>query len=255
MKNKTTTRQIMRTLNLFLFAISLLALSCNPTKNMAKNELSGTSWQLQSWTINDGQSTKASGEKATLTFEEGNKLGGNSGCNAFGGDYTMENKRLLCNPFATKRYCEEAADQENHIFMVLRQGAEILQTKDQLTLKSRGGELNYVSLTKEDIPNATALKREEPSTETKRYNGLFTYMADAAVFKSCEDGQMYSVEIGGGAYLAAEKAYSRYSKSGGEPAYMVVDASMVKNPEPEGRPYLMRIQKLVTASPEGRCPE
>lgn len=219
---------------------------------MTKNELDGTKWQLQRWAVPNGPSIPASGEKATLNFEAGNKLGGNSGCNAFGGDYALANNRLVCSPFATKRYCEESADQENHIFMVLRQGAEVLQSKDMLTLKSRGGELTYIPFKEEQAAPRTA---ENPVAITQRYRGLFTYMADAAVFRSCEDGQIYSVEIGGGDYLAVEKAYSRYGKAGGAPAYMVVDASMVKNPEPEGRPYLMRIQKLVSGSPEGQCPE
>lgn len=219
---------------------------------MTKNELDGSSWQLQHWAKPDGQNIPASGEKATLNFESGNKLSGSSGCNAFGGDYTLENNRLVCNPFATKRYCQEAADQENHIFTVLRQGAEVLQSKDKLILKSRGGQLTYVAY---QAAQAAPTIAEKPVAITQRYRGLFTYMADAAIFRSCEDGQVYSVEIGGGDYLAAEKAYSQYGKAGGEPAYMVVDASMVKNPELEGRPYLMRIQKLVSGSSEGQCPE
>ncbi len=245
--------------NLLFFSLllsSLLLAACKPTKNMEKASLPGTSWQLKSWKNGSGQMMPLAPEKATLTFEAGNKLGGNSGCNAFGGDYTLEGDRLMGNPFSTKRYCEEAAEQENAIFTALRQGAAVAQTKELLSLTARAGTFFYEPLQEtKDTGSAAVTDPMTKPASAKRYKGLFTYFADAAVFKDCEDGQLYSVEIGGGAYLACEKAYSRYGKSGGEAAYMVVDASMVKNPEPEGRPYLMRIEKLVSGSADSQCPE
>ncbi|MEL6357052.1 MAG: hypothetical protein AAFQ37_09000, partial [Bacteroidota bacterium] len=83
-----------------------------------------------------------------------------------------------------------------------------------------------------------------------RYVGLFRYMADAAIFTSCEDDKRYSVELSG-AFIDCEKVYRRMNKNG-EPAFMVLDGEVVKN-QGEGPAEILRIKKLVSANTTSKC--
>jgi hypothetical protein len=95
---------------------------------------------------------------------------------------------------------------------------------------------------------------EKPEGPSKRYTGMLMYYADAGVFTDCADGKTYSVATGQGAWLACEKALQRMKKSGPDPALVVIDGTMIKNTEAEGREYLLKVTRFVTGSADGGCP-
>jgi len=74
-----------------------------------------SAWSLVSCE-RDGKTIPAVNKKAFVAFRDG-QIGGHSGCNAFGGDWTMKGKKMdVPGVMASKMYCADAADQENLLF-------------------------------------------------------------------------------------------------------------------------------------------
>ncbi|MEM9835406.1 MAG: META domain-containing protein [Bacteroidota bacterium] len=232
----------------------LLFLTCNTPKDMPTQKLVGTEWQLQSYTTAAGKQVLAQGETATLKFETEMKLAGHSGCNAFGGDYQMAGNKMTAQVFSTKRYCQEVNVQERAIFSIFSAGGTLTVSESTLTISDGKQRLDYVPIGSKLSSKATPESAAKSTGETKRYVGMLRYMADAAVFTDCADGEVYSVATGQGAWITCEKAYTRMGKSNGENAFMVIDGELIKNPEPEGREYLLKITRLVSGNESGKCP-
>ena len=131
---------------LFLALLSLLFFSscppAEPDSSFDTSQLYRHDWQLLSFT-QGGTKTDASG-LANLRFDQAGQLGGNSGCNSFGGDFKISGKQLFVGPMMmTKRYCQETAAQENAIVAVLGDTVSLEMNADQLIISNDQGELVY----------------------------------------------------------------------------------------------------------------
>lgn len=92
------------------------------------DELMATNWEVSHLT-ELGYQALPSDSRAWIRLQSEDKerhfqLGGNTGCNAFGGTVEMEDNRLDSGPMmATRMYCEDTADQEQALLRSLDQVA------------------------------------------------------------------------------------------------------------------------------------
>lgn len=129
----------------FIFTFSLMA--------QAQDFLG--KWKLTS-IITENDVVYSMKKAVTLNINKDGKLGGNGGCNVFGGSYEFEepNKIKISGIFSTQMFCEETSPTENAYFKVLREAH---------TIEVKGNDLEIVA------PSGSVLrfKREGQSlTET-----------------------------------------------------------------------------------------
>jgi len=100
------------------------------------HELTGTNWLLESLVDGDAVSSPLDGGEIDLVLEEGGRLTGTDGCNAFNGEYTLEGGTLGVGPLAqTRKLCEpDVMTQADHITTVLGTDVTFSIDGDQLTL-------------------------------------------------------------------------------------------------------------------------
>ena len=132
------------TLHFIILAISLVACNGSPNPNLPSGEaaLTEATWKL--FAIDKGKPIEANNE-ITLTFSDG-QVGGNSGCNSFGGSYQVNGDKIQLSQLAsTMMACmqpEGIMDQEQVILQYLNQaetyrfedGKLVLVISDQQTL-------------------------------------------------------------------------------------------------------------------------
>lgn len=138
------TRKYRLALSLMFLAILLVACvsSANPNLPSGEATLADTTWKL--FAIDKRDPVDAHNEM-TLTFSEG-QVHGNSGCNSFGGSYSVEGDKIQFSQLAsTMMACmqpEGIMEQEQVILQYLNQaeiyrfedGKLILVVSDQQTL-------------------------------------------------------------------------------------------------------------------------
>jgi heat shock protein HslJ len=95
----------------------------DPVEPEPDADLEGTAWRLDAIVEGagpDGSVSSVLGE-STLEFD-GERLGGHTGCNSFGGDYEVDGERLLTGQIEqTLIGCDDAlASQERHVLEVLQ---------------------------------------------------------------------------------------------------------------------------------------
>lgn len=134
----------------YLFYFSLICLmSCSAFKKQEGEKmvkLSSTSWILDSIV---GFELEPTPEPITLIFLEGNKVGGNTGCNGYGGPYTLEKNQLSFGMLiATKKACLPGMQTEIRFFEVLEQTNHYELTNNRLILKNGAVELATFSKAK-----------------------------------------------------------------------------------------------------------
>lgn len=132
-------------MNKYLKAIVLLALgtvllvACGSQSA----DVEGTSWQLMSingeWPI--------AGSEITLRFEDGS-VRGSSGCNTYGGDYTLENDGAFrAGPImVTEMGCldpEGVMDQEANYLRIFQEANKLALDEDELTIEGGGDTLVF----------------------------------------------------------------------------------------------------------------
>lgn len=107
-------------------------------------QLEGTSWKL----VSMGSRPVLPGGAPTLFFEDGS-VGGNAGCNSFGGEYTLRGGQFkFGNLFSTLMACvdNERMDQETTYMKLLGQVDRFELRGGQLILTTTHGEqLVFVS--------------------------------------------------------------------------------------------------------------
>ncbi len=112
-----------------LLALPILA-AC-ATIAGASPDLSGTKW---SFTAIDG--ARPVSAKASLSFET-DRLGANIGCNGMGGEWRMEQDRLIADQLiGTQMYCEGLMEQERAVSALLGGRPRVTMTGDRLALRS-----------------------------------------------------------------------------------------------------------------------
>ncbi len=96
-----------------------------------------SAWELVSCVI-DGKTIPAVNDKAFIAIRDG-EIGGHSGCNAFGGEWTgTPEKMKVPGVMSTKMFCNDVADQERMIFDMLN-GTVSASSNDGKTLVISSG--------------------------------------------------------------------------------------------------------------------
>lgn len=99
-------KKLMVTLGLMVFAVVITGCSSTKGRN-AKNLLTSTVWELS--TINGSAINTADYDRGIpdATFGKDGRLNGGSGCNRYGGSYTLEDngKLILGEMMSTKMFC------------------------------------------------------------------------------------------------------------------------------------------------------
>lgn len=83
------------------------------TKDLKLIKQQDTKWELSEW---PGK-TLPTAAKATLNITGGNKIGGKSFCNTYGGSAVINGNAIQFSKiFGTKMYCESVGDAENKYY-------------------------------------------------------------------------------------------------------------------------------------------
>ncbi|MTB49405.1 META domain-containing protein [Lewinella sp. W8] len=235
---------------LFLVFTILSLMACQPKPDASAGEQSAkavlpvpSEWVLVSCEM-EGKVIPAVNDRAFVKISDG-QIGGNTGCNSFGGDWQLSGAKLnVPGVMATKMFCQEASSQEQLFLNILNGDVGYAVTGDRLTLSGASGQLNF--------------RRKDSGIQVSEKQvtgivGLFTYMADAPGFERCEDGMRMAVLQEGEAYRELERTYLELGRPG-EPALLTVEGDVVDNPAAEGHPKALRIRKVRKLSEESTCP-
>lgn len=117
-----------------LASIPLLLLAGCSVPGDSSTSIAGTSWRF---TAIDGAPPLS--ERAHLDFRK-KELGASVGCNSMGGDWRVEDNRLIAGPLTqTEMYCAEPlGDQEKALTSLLISAPVIIVEGNHMTLKSHG---------------------------------------------------------------------------------------------------------------------
>lgn len=116
------------------FSLSLLLIAGCASATDSAAQIAGTNWRF---TQIDG-APPVSGH-AKISFKK-NSLGASVGCNNMGGDWRVEDDRLIAGPLTqTEMYCAAPLwDQEKALNALLTSAPVIVIQGDRMTLKSHG---------------------------------------------------------------------------------------------------------------------
>ena len=133
---------------------TVILFSCSSMKKKGKtnsnaNELAGTTWTIKSI---PSFTLEKYNKVPTLTFmDTANKIGGNGGCNGFGGEYTVDGKKLkLEKIIATMMACMEGSKTENKLMQAYQETDNYEIVGDVLKLKKGTVVLAEFSRSKKD---------------------------------------------------------------------------------------------------------
>ena len=126
-----------------LMLLAFLLTACGAPES----SLEGKNWILTSYSI-DGESREVLPDtQVTLSFDaEEKQLGGNAGCNLYGGGYEINGSKLKAlEPFyMTEMYCGDERDRQERDFLEVLQAVESYKvTGDTLRINSSKGTLNF----------------------------------------------------------------------------------------------------------------
>ena len=115
--------------------------------NAPESPLEDKKWILTSYTV-DGESREVLPDThVTLSFDvEEKQLGGNAGCNLYGGGYEINGSKLKAvEPFyMTEMYCGDERDRQERDFLEVLQAAESYEVAgENLRIDSSKGTLNF----------------------------------------------------------------------------------------------------------------
>ena len=135
-----------------LIAFGLLALAITLSSCAGPSAASGlanTAWKLESLGPKGSEVPVLDGYPITLTFEDESKVGGSSGCNSYGGQYTVKDGALSFSQIvSTMVACvdQAAMQQETDFHAALNSAGSYQLDGDHLTIEYGGGQavLNFV---------------------------------------------------------------------------------------------------------------
>jgi heat shock protein HslJ len=120
---------------LLLFVLSLAVTACTGGSDDSAASLIGP-WTLTAYGPTDAVSPAVEDAQAALTFNEDGTVAGNSGCNGFSGDYTVEGNQITFGQIvSTLMACDDARmAQEEAVHRVLTETATFGIDGNTLTL-------------------------------------------------------------------------------------------------------------------------
>lgn len=108
----------MKTLFTSVFLTLLIAVSASA------NNLPTGEWRLESYNFRQKIAFPIDRDEITLNIHEDGKLGGRSGCNVYGGSYSVEDGKLkISDLISTMMACEEPSMQFEQTFFKTLEGA------------------------------------------------------------------------------------------------------------------------------------
>ena len=122
----------LKTISVMLVVLGIILTACN-----SEPSLNRTKWRL---TQLAGQPALTETE-VTLNLDEGT-LGGNDGCNSYGGSYTSEGETIIVGKdiISTMMYCnEQIQTQTNAFYQALLDAAMFNLTSENLSLVDSSG--------------------------------------------------------------------------------------------------------------------
>lgn len=139
------------------FVVVLLLLAAPALVQAQPNQrvLAGTEWQLVSLGPSGSESNVVTGTTPTANFGEDGRVGGNTGCNNYGGTYEVRGETISIGRLvSTRRACldQNANEQERRFLAILEAANRFRLASDRLTIFSDRGRsvLNFVSSSASD---------------------------------------------------------------------------------------------------------
>ena len=132
-----------------LIILLVVPIGIAATSPVVDDGLAATKWRLTSFGPIETPTSVIEGTTITLEFSRDGKIGGNGGCNSYGGDYQIGAERLsLSRIISTKRACmaQNAMQQEQRYFEALGSVGKFKPSDTQLTIFYDEGRsaLNFV---------------------------------------------------------------------------------------------------------------
>ena len=139
----------MKNVLLFLLLISLLLSACT----QQETSLQGT-WALTAYGPEGATTPVAADSQASIAFNDDGTMTGNSGCNGFGGEYSVEGDQIeFSGLVSTLMACEEPLmTQEGTVFKVLDGTASYNIDGDTLTITKDGTALVFTAAEAGSVP-------------------------------------------------------------------------------------------------------
>ena len=258
---------------LILWSLSWTA--CGPDRLDALRA-DGHRWNLTHYAAAGDPLAPAGEIAAWIALQEGT-LSGNTGCNQVNGSYELSNGTLLTGPLrTTKRACLDMMTEEQLFLSILSGEPAMIVRRDTLTLYTDGGQLVFADggeLAPAATPESDAMEDtvEAPDTThnlaqpvntrpdwpdtTGVVHGMFAYLADAAIFINCADGQRYPVAMEGG-YRQLERSYLELvGENAGQRILLTARADWSGRPAMEGNGEVkaLIVHELLSLSKTGNC--
>ncbi len=265
-----------------LLLIFTLFLGCNNPESSLP-ELGGSSWQLISYQLDGTTYTTDEARRPWLKFEADGKINGNTGCNSFGGSYSLDGSELTTTQlFQTEMACINGMETEQHFMQLLQQKNSLSTSGDQLIFKSTEGTMTFTTYDPKGQGNTsidpgtsesematarggtTDAEESEASPtaydwqvadQTQTVSGEFAYMADAAVFIDCATGERHPVAMAR-SFPKLESAYRKtMGENVGQRAYAVLKAQYQSADQPDnlGKKQTLYVDEVVSLTREASC--
>lgn len=133
--NKLKMMTMTMTMTFVLAALALAACSPSPAQPQS---IEGE-WSLVSFGPVASQVPALPDVETSIEFKEG-QMGGNVGCNGFGGEYSVEGDTITFGPVvSTMMYCEAVAEQESGTLAVFHEETTFAFDGNRLTITSADG--------------------------------------------------------------------------------------------------------------------
>lgn len=94
--------------------------------------------------------------------------------------------------------------------------------------------------------------RYQPLSPRLFMNGMYSYMADAGIFKNCITKQTYSV-ASAGENLELEHAYMDTQRTTNAPKMALIEGEIQQRPNMEGSLHTLIVHKFLRLDTEGKC--
>lgn len=136
---------------LFLLLASLMFSACTPQEQSLQG-----AWTLTAYGPIGATTPAVAGSQASITFNDDGTIAGNSGCNGFGGEYTVEGDQITFSGlFSTLMACTDPLmSQEGTVFQVLNGTASYQIDGDTLTITNAGSVLVFTTGEPQSYPES-----------------------------------------------------------------------------------------------------